>query len=66
MFVSAIQIGNLMIPRTRTPYDKLTVAELVNRFLIDLLFLSVFATYTDVEGASCPTTSKIKYFDIVV
>jgi hypothetical protein len=55
-----------MIPRTRTPFDKLTVAELVNIFLIDLMFISIFTTYTDVEGASCPGNSRIQYFDTVV
>jgi hypothetical protein len=54
-----------MIPRTRTPYDKLTVAELFNIFLIDM-FISVFPTCTDAEWDSCPNASRIKYFDITV
>ena len=59
MFVCAILIGNLMISRTRTPFDKLAVAEPVNVFLIDLMFISVIAIYTDVEGATCHSTTGL-------
>lgn len=49
-----------MVLRTRKLYDKLTVAELVNIFLIDSMFISVFATYTVVQRAPCSGNRGIK------